>query len=88
MTSWVNSDKFVEKFLACIIDYYLLLVTIIECQVCYEERIPLDTKCPSPPARCEVLAAGGFASEPPLNVYKNFGTCVPQRYAKSKHVCG
>jgi hypothetical protein len=42
----------------------LLLVTIIKSQVCYEERIPLDTKCLSPPACSELLAVGGFPSAP------------------------
>jgi hypothetical protein len=40
----------------------LLLGTIIKSQVCYEERILLDTKCQSLPARFEPLAVGGFPS--------------------------
>jgi hypothetical protein len=45
-------------------NFNLLLVTIIKSQVCYEERIPLDTKCLSTPARSELLAVGGFPSAP------------------------
>jgi hypothetical protein len=40
----------------------LLLETITKSQVCYEERILLDTTCLSPPAGSELLALGGFPS--------------------------
>jgi hypothetical protein len=66
-------------FQASLDSYDLLLVTIIKSQVCYEEPIPLDTKCLSPSARSELLAdieclspsarsellaVGGFPSAP------------------------
>jgi hypothetical protein len=40
----------------------LLLETIAKSQVCYEDRIPLDTGRLSPPAGSELLALGGFPS--------------------------
>jgi hypothetical protein len=78
----------VKRVRGIINTYDLLLVTIIKSQVCYEDRIPLDTKCLSPPARSELLAVRGFPSASAVRVptYTCNDTCIALSGRVQRHL--